>query len=96
MSKSETKLNNPRISSYQVPRETWLLAVLIGVAALSLRFIENDKLHQAAQLLLFVVFAINAFNFLIPFLAPNSVLGGAKFKAFVLAAVALIGLTSFH
>jgi hypothetical protein len=96
MSKTEIKVHNPRISSYKVPRETWLLAILIGIAATSLRFISNDKLHQAAQLTLFVVFAINAFNFIIPFIAPNSVLGGAKFKALVLAAVALIGLTSFH
>ena len=96
MHRTEPVVKNPRISSYQVPAQTWILAGLIAVASLALRFVQNNLLHQMLQLVLFVVFAINAFQFLIPFVSPNTVLGGAKIKAAVLAVVTLIGLTTLH
>jgi hypothetical protein len=96
MSHSTVTGKSSRIVSYKVPAETWVLCTLILVAAAGLRFAADSDQRKIAEIALFVLTLVNALNFFIPLVTPNSILGGAKLKTLVLAAFALIGLMSVH
>lgn len=83
-----------RIASYKVPTGTWALCGLMVALSAGVHYSHDNTLHQIAELALFIVFIANALNFVIPFVWPNSVLGGAKFKLLVLASFALLGMLS--
>jgi CBS-domain-containing membrane protein len=89
MSNSLAEEKSPRIASYTVPRDIWLLCGLIVVAAVCLRFVPRGGLHQAAEVAFFVTAVVNLLNFVIPLATPKSILGGAKLKSLVLALFAL-------
>lgn len=90
MSESLTIEKNPRIASYAVPKETWILSVLLIVLALADRFLGTDQMHTIVDVALIAVFAINVLDFVVPFIRPNSILGGAELKAAALAGAALL------
>jgi hypothetical protein len=90
MSESLTIEKNPRIASYCVPAETWILSILLIVLALADRFLGTDQMHAIVDVTLIAVFAINALDFVIPFIRPNSILGGAQLKSAALAGAALL------
>jgi hypothetical protein len=90
MSESMTVEKNPRIASYSVPTETWILSILLIVLALADRFLGNDQMHAIVDVALIALFAINALDFVVPFLRPNSILGGAQLKSAALAGAALL------
>jgi hypothetical protein len=87
---------NARIASYRVPASTWLLGAVVLLGAAGVRWLEGSTLHQVAGLALFALFMVNALNFLIPFLRPNSVLGGAQCKTLALASFAVLGFFAVH
>jgi hypothetical protein len=91
-----TTEKHTRIASYQVPASTWLLCALVLLGAAGVRWMEGNALHQVAGIALFAVFLVNALNFLIPFLRPNSILGGAQCKTLALASFAMLGLVAVH
>lgn len=91
-----TTEKHARIASYQIPASTWRLCALVLVVAACIRWVDGASLHQAAGLALFALFLVNALNFLIPFLRPNTVLGGAQCKTLAVAGVALLGLVAVH
>jgi hypothetical protein len=90
MSESLTIEKNPRIASYTVPAETWTLSILLIVLALVDRFVGTDQMHNIVDVALIAVFAISALDFVVPFLRPNSILGGARLKSAALAGAALL------
>jgi hypothetical protein len=65
-------------------------------AAVFIRFFIGGTLHQFTEIVLFLTVILNALNFFIPLAAPNTILGGAKFQTFVLAAFALVALLCVH
>lgn len=91
-----TEEKNARIASYKVPASTWLLGTVILLGAAGVRWLEGDTLHQVAGLALFALFVVNAMNFLIPFLRPNSILGGAQCKTLALASFAVLGFVTVY
>ncbi len=91
-----TTEKNARIASYSIPASTWLLCALVLAAAACVRWIDGSTLHQTAGIALFALFVVNALNFLIPFVRPNSILGGAQCKTLVVAGFALLGLVAVH
>lgn len=90
MSKTLTLEKQPRIASYKVPTETWVLSVLLIVLALMDRFLGNDQMHALVDVALIAVFVVNALDFVVPFARPNSILGGAQLKALALAGAAFV------
>jgi hypothetical protein len=86
----------PRIASYKVPAGTWFIGSLMLGVAVGLRWMGDSSLRQIFEFVLFAMFWVNALNFFIPLVKPNSILGGAKFKTLVLASCALLGLVSIH
>lgn len=90
MSETLTIEKNPRIASYAVPAETWVLSVLLIGLALVDRFLGNDQMHAIVDVALIAVFVVNVLEFVIPFVRPNSILGGAELKAAALASAALL------
>jgi hypothetical protein len=90
MYKTLTLEKNPRIASYSVPAETWILSILLIGLALADRFLGNDQMHAVVDVALIAVFVVNVLDFVIPFVRPNSILGGAQLKAATLAGAALI------
>jgi hypothetical protein len=90
MSETLTLEKNPRIASYSVPTATWVLAVLlIGLAVVD-RLLGNEQTHAVVDVALIAMFVLNALDFVIPFVRPNSILGGAELKAAALAGAALL------
>lgn len=87
---------NPRIASYKVPASTWLLGALVLLGAAGVRWLEANTLHQVAGFALFALFVVNSLNFLIPFLRPNSILGGAQCKTLALASFAMLGFVAVY
>ena len=90
MDKTLTLEKNPRIASYSVSAETWVLAALLIGLALVDRFLGNDQMHVVLDVALFAVFVVNALDFVIPFIRPDSILGGAQLKAAALSSAALL------
>ena len=90
MYKTLTLEKNPRIASYAIPMETWILAILLIGLALVDRFLGNDQMHVIVDVVVIPTFVVNVLEFVIPFMRPNSILGGAQIKAAVLAGAALL------
>jgi hypothetical protein len=86
----------PRIACHKMPKETMVICVLLLCTAALVRFLGNDRAHQVAEVILLLLTVINSLNFLIPFLRPNSILGGAKVGTFYLAGAAFVGLLAIH
>jgi hypothetical protein len=96
MSKSIATEKSPRIACYEIPAETWVQCVLLlGVAAV-VRLVGNKQLDVVATAAFFLLCAVNAFNFLIPFVRPNTILGGAKLRTLILAFSTSLGLLVIH
>jgi hypothetical protein len=94
MSKTLTAEKHPRIASYKVPADTWVLsALLLGIAAL-VRYLGNDQLHAMLDAVLFVLFMVTALDFVFSFFKPNSILGGAEIRTAALAGAALLAWLS--
>jgi hypothetical protein len=96
MVKSITTEKNPRIACYKVPAETLTICALLLGATAIVRFLGNNQIHQIVDTALSVLFVVTALNFLIPFVRPNSILGGAKLRTFALASFTLLGLVVIH
>jgi hypothetical protein len=90
MYKTLTLEKNPRIASYAIPMETWVLSALLIGLAIADRFLDNDQMHVVVDVVIIPTFVVNALEFVIPFIRPNSILGGAQLKAAVLAGAALL------
>jgi hypothetical protein len=93
MHASEPTKKNPRIASYKVPVASWILCIFIFGLAACVRMISEGTIHQVGEFAIFAMFVVNTINFLVPLLKPNSMLGGAKLKTFVLAAFAFLAWT---
>jgi hypothetical protein len=90
MSKTLSTAKTPRIASYQIPADTWALAVfLVGLAAF-VRYIGSDQMHVILEGVLFLVFVVTGLDFVFPLVRPNSTLGGAELKTLALAGAALL------
>ncbi len=87
---------SPRIAVYQISRETWLLCVLVLGCAASVRLLGGSKLNQLTDIALFIIAVVNTMNFLIPFVRPNTILGGARLQTLVLALTALVSMIAIH
>jgi hypothetical protein len=96
MAKTLSTAKNPRIASYQIPADTWVLAAfLIGVATFT-RFMGNDQIHGFIEGALFLLFVVTALDFLVPLVKPSSTLGGAELKTLALASSAFLGWAVVH
>jgi hypothetical protein len=90
MSKTLTAEIHPRIVSYKVPADTWVLSAMLLGLAFAVRFMGSDQMHMVVDAVLFVLFLVKTLDFAFAFFKPKSLLGGAEIRTAALAVAALL------
>jgi hypothetical protein len=87
---------SPRIACYKLTRVTCVSCILILSIAVCARWIGGNQLIQLVRILLFMVAVVSTMNFVIPFVNPNTILGGARLRTLALAIAAIVGFLSLY
>ena len=90
MSKTISADSHPRIVSYKIPADTWVLSLLLLGGAFAVRYLGSDQIHMMTDAVLFVLFLVKALDFAFAFFKPKSLLGGAEIRTAALAGAALL------